>query len=99
MKEFSRIEFDLARCRREVDAFRALLASKAELDEGADLKPFFESHLQLSALLGAYHWGYSHMDLVAFQYQLFGDFSCDLVVGDSQRKVFGFVEFEDATAH
>ncbi len=97
MKEFSRIEFDPAQCRQELAAFRALLECKEELEEGTDIKPFFEEHIQLSALLGTYHWGYAHMDLVAFQYQLFGDFGCDQVVGDSQRKIFGFIEWEDAT--
>jgi hypothetical protein len=37
-------------------------------------------------------------DLLAYQYQLFGDFSCDLVVGDSQSKSYGFIEWEDGTA-
>jgi hypothetical protein len=36
-------------------------------------------------------------DLVAYQYQLFGDFTCDLVVGDSRRKTYVLVELEDAT--
>lgn len=35
-------------------------------------------------------------DLVAHEYDLFGDFTCDLVIGDSVRKTFCFVEFEDA---
>jgi hypothetical protein len=35
---------------------------------------------------------------IAFQYQLFGDFSCDLVVGDSVRHTGLFVEWKDATA-
>jgi hypothetical protein len=99
MKEFVRIEFDLARCRQELAAFRALLDSKEELEEGGDIKPFFESHLQLPVLLGSYCWGYAHMDLVSFQYQLFGDFGCDQVVGDSARNMFGFIEWEDASAN
>jgi hypothetical protein len=97
MKEFSKIPFDVERCRGELAAFRLLLEGKEELDENTDVKPFFEGHHQLSALLGLYSWGYAHMDLVAFQYQLFGDFSCDQVVGDSVRKVYGFIEWEEAT--
>src|SRR5262245_38557685 len=99
MKEFSKIPFDLEQCRRELAAFRLLLDTKEELEENADIKPFFETHLQLSALLGLYHWGFAHMDLVAFQYQLFGDFGCDQVVGDSTRHIYGFIEWEDATAN
>lgn len=37
-------------------------------------------------------------DLFAFQYQLFGDFGCDLVVGDADTCTCCFVEWEDATA-
>jgi hypothetical protein len=99
MKEFSKITFDLDQCRASLAAFRRLLDSKEELDENADIKPFFEAHVQLSGLLGVYSWSYAHMDLVAFQYQLFGDFSCDQVVGDSTRRIYGFIEWEDATKH
>jgi len=34
--------------------------------------------------------------LLAYEYDLFGDFAADLVVGDSRSKNFLFVEFEDA---
>lgn len=95
MKDFLAIQFDVARCAEELRDFRRLLDSKKELEEGADIKPFFEAHSHLSALLGAFHWSNSRWDRIAFQYQLFGDFACDLVVGDSAQKVYVFVEFED----
>jgi hypothetical protein len=98
LKEFTRVQFDPVRCRQELAAFRALLDGKRELEEKADLKPFFEANQHFSALLGSYGWDNAHYDLLAFQYQLFGDFSCDLVVGDSNRKAYGLVELEDATA-
>jgi hypothetical protein len=98
MKEFTRIRFNLEQCRQELAAFRALLDGKQELEERADIEPFFKASPQLSAFLGSYGWGITHCDLLAFDYQLFGDFSCDLVVGDSARKSFGLVEWEDATA-
>lgn len=72
MKEFLKIAFDVAQCRQSLDGFRHLLESQEELEENSDIKPFFEAHLQLSALLGVYSWGYAHMDLVSFQYQLLG---------------------------
>jgi hypothetical protein len=34
---------------------------------------------------------------VAYEYDLFGDFACDLVVGDSVTRTYGFIEFEDAS--
>src|SRR5690242_17833225 len=98
MKEFIRVQFNLAQCRRDLDDFRALLASKQDLDEEADIKPFFENHWQLATFIGScYGWEALACDLLAFQYQLFGDFGCDLVVGDSHRKTFAFVEWEDGT--
>ncbi len=98
MKELLRVQFDHAQCRRELEELRALLDANADLEENAHLKPFFEGRPQLSAFIGTLGWGLSHFDLVAFQYQLFGDFGCDLVVGDSNRRAFGFIEWEDATS-
>jgi hypothetical protein len=98
MKEFLRIQFDPEQCRRELLVFKGLLDGKKELEEAADIKPLFEANLHLAAFLGSYAWNITRYDLVAFQYQLFGDFSCDLVVGDSVHKAYGFIEWEDATA-
>jgi hypothetical protein len=98
MKEFISISFDLKRCQEELAAFRALLDGKQELEEATDVKPFFETKHQLAALIGPCCSRMRRCDLIAFQYQLFGDFSCDLVVGDSVSKSYGFIEWEDATA-
>jgi hypothetical protein len=98
VKDFLTVSLDPRQCRLELLALRALLASKAELEENRDIKPFFESHRHLCAFLGLYSRELFRCDLLAYQYQLFGDFACDLVVGDSQRRVYGFVELEEATA-
>ena len=50
---------------------RALLASKAELEENRDVKPFFESHPHLCALLGMHSPEIIRCDLLTYQYQLF----------------------------
>jgi hypothetical protein len=96
MKEFLQIRFDPVQCRQELDALRDLLAAKQELEENADIKPFFESHQQLAAFLGCYAWSQTRFGLLAYQNQLFGDFVCDLVVGDPVQSIFVFVEWEDA---
>lgn len=99
MKEFRQAAFDPAECMRSMEAYRVLLDSKAELEEATDIKPFFGSHTQLVALMGKHYGGEAGVyDLVAPQYQLFGDFGCDLVAGDSRRCSYGFIELEDATA-
>ncbi len=99
MKEFTRFPFNHGECLRGLVEFRALLERKKDLEENADIKPFFEAHPQLALFIGSvYAPDVSTCDLLAFQYQLFGDFGCDLVVGDSRRHIFGFIEWEDGTA-
>jgi hypothetical protein len=96
VKEFLSIAFDHHQCLREALALRDLLAARTDLEENRDIKPFFESHRQLAAYLGSLSGDLVRSDLLAYQYQLFGDFTCDLVVGDSSRKAYGFVELEEA---
>ncbi len=96
MKEFLKVSFNPQQCSQEILALRNLLQSKTDLAENQDLKPFFESHQQLAVFLGTYSPSLLQFDLLSFQYQLFGDFSCDIVVGDSRRQCYGFVELEEA---
>jgi hypothetical protein len=95
-KEFEKIQFDSVRCRSEVLELRELLAKNQTLEERKNVLPFFKQRKQLSALLGNYHPGIVRYDLVAHEFPLWGDFTCDLVVGDSRNKAYAFVEFEDA---
>jgi len=99
MKSFLPIRLDLGQCQHEVAEFGTLLQSQSELDEERDIRPFFESRQQLSGLVGTCGWQMDHCDRLAFQYPLFGDFVCDLVIGDSTRHSWCFVEWEDATAN
>jgi hypothetical protein len=96
MKDFETIQFDAARCRDEVQEFRDLLASKSVLKERKDILPFFKKRKHLSAYLGCHHPEIVRFDLVAHEFPLFGDFTCDLVAGDSKNHAFTFIEFEDA---
>ena len=98
MKTFIRFRFDLKRCRTELDEFKKLLDNHPTLDERRDILPFFREREHLSAFIGSYFApSIENSDRLAFEYSLFGDFFCDLVVGDSARGVYCFVEFEDAT--
>ncbi len=94
---FRAISIDVAQCRRDLDAFDALLASRDDLGERRDILPFFRSHPQLSLFLGAYAVNLDDYDRLAYEYDLFGLFVADVVVGDWTRKSYCFVEFEDAT--
>src|SRR6266542_1249640 len=96
MKTFTPLAFDPVRAHKEVLELRDLLAANPVLEEHRDLFPFFRSRPHLSALCGRYDLQVQHFDRVAWEYELFGDFSCDLVVGDSVTKDYCFIEFEDA---
>ncbi len=98
-KEFKNIRFDPEQCRKEAEQLRDFLATNRDLQERAQVLPFFKQRLQLSAFLGSYHPEIVRYDLVAHELPLFGDFVADLVVGDSKNKrAFAFIEFEDASA-
>jgi hypothetical protein len=96
MKQFEQVDFDFRRFRREAAERRALLRRNPVLQERRQVLPFFRKRRQLSAHCGYYHPVITRPDLIAWEYDLFGDFQCDLVVGDSEKKAFCFVDFEDA---
>lgn len=97
MKSFLKFDFDPHACQNELGEFKNLLDSKPALSEANDILPFFSSHKHLSAFLGSYFTYIEKFDRLAFEYQLFGDFSCDLVVGDSDKGRYCFIEFENAS--
>jgi Domain of unknown function (DUF4263) len=96
MKSFSSLAWNAKRCRKELEKLRALLVKRRSLNEREHILPLFRGCRHLSAFLGSYHSDIDRFDRIAFEYELFGDFSCDLVVGDSVRKGYNFIEFEDA---
>ncbi|WP_332863611.1 Shedu immune nuclease family protein [Pannus brasiliensis] len=71
--------------------------SEAELKESSDILPFFRENLHLSAFLASYVPQIARIDRIKHEFTFFGDFRADLVVGDSDKKVYCFIEFEDAT--
>jgi len=96
MKTFLQFDFNASQCLSEVREFKKLLAENSELGENKDILPFFKKNKHLSAFIASYVPSISQYDLLAYEYDLFGDFVADLVVGDSRSKNFLFVEFEDA---
>lgn len=99
MKQFDTLPFSVEQCRAELAEFQALLSANPELKESQDILPFFRARRHLAAFLGSRDPDIFRYDLIAFEYDLFGDFACDLVVGDSGTRTYGFVEFEDAAAN
>jgi hypothetical protein len=98
MKTFEKFRWQWEQAHQEVQQLHDWLASPGPLREQKDVLPFFRDRSHLSALCGFYHPTVFHADRLAWEYDLFGDFACDLAVGDSLSKSYTFVEFEDASA-
>ena len=96
MKTFTEISFDRVESRCQIDEFGQLLENYPSLGERKDLLPFCRARPQLAARIGPLNSTIVNPDRLAFEYDLFGDFTCDLVVGDSRRMSYTFIEFEDA---
>jgi len=96
MKTFASHTFSIEGCRAELDAFDHLLRSKTELSEREDILPLFRKNRQLASFISSYVPDIANPDRLATEYDIFGDFACDLAVGDSTSKSFLLIEFEDA---
>ena len=89
-------KLSLAEAAASVVALRSLLDGKAELSEREDIQPFFAAHPSLVALTGSLNTQLHRIDRLASEFDLFGNFRCDWVVGDSTSQTYTLVEFEDA---
>src|SRR5437660_8646918 len=99
MKNFQSIALDFPLCCKHVEEFEQLLASKDELSERGDVLPFFQKHEQLAVLMGMFNSRISWVDRVAWEFDSFGDFACDLAVGEKDRGAYCLIEFEDAASN
>jgi len=97
MKEFLKHDLSISQCNKELAELENLLLKNPELKEQKDILPFFAQRPDLSAFLGTYIPDIAQPDRIASEYDVFGDFTCDLAVGDSTSKTYVFVEFEDAS--
>ncbi|MFB2938535.1 Shedu anti-phage system protein SduA domain-containing protein [Aerosakkonemataceae cyanobacterium BLCC-F154] len=96
MKTFLPFEFDVRLCIEQLTEFQQLLARRRNLSEREEILPFFRNRPHLSAFVGTYHPKINRYDRIAFEYDLFGDFASDLVIGDYSNNAYCFVEFEAA---
>lgn len=96
MKKLLPFAFNQRTYQAELDAFETLLESTSELSEKSQILPFFRQHEQVSSRIVLLSSALNTADVQAFEYDLFGDFAADLVVGDSRAGAYTFVEFEDA---
>ena len=96
MKSFDIFTFDFRESQKEVAEFRQLLQTKSSLKERDDILPFFRDRPQLCAMCSVLGPARDSVDRIALEYDLFGDFACDLVLGSWDQKAYSFIEFEDA---
>lgn len=97
MKKFVSLSLDIGKVQKELKEFKKLLDENPELDENRQILPFFKSKVHLSTFIGQIDNKLIVPDLYAFEHPLFGDFRSDLVIGDSTKKNYLFIEFENAT--
>jgi Domain of unknown function (DUF4263) len=95
MPDFAAHTMDGIAARVEVAELRAYLLANSDLKEAA-LRAFFGARPHISALMGHYNPSVKRVDRLAYEYPLFGDFRCDLAIGDSATRACTFVELEDA---
>lgn len=93
-KDLEVIAFNPTQCRKELAAFKKLLASQERLDERKDVLAFFKKHKQLAALMLSLAPGSGHANLIAFEFPFLGDFSADVVLGSRETSTYCLVEFE-----
>lgn len=96
MKMFDPVALDFPLCCQQVGEFEHLLQSKEELSERGDVLPFFQKREQLAVLMGMFNPRIAWVDRIAWEFDIFGDFACDLAVGEKDRGAYCLVEFEDA---
>jgi hypothetical protein len=89
------IVFDPAKFQQELQAFGELLKSKPDLSERKDIQPFFKKSKHLTAYLGTFAPNIAVATEICFEYEFFGDFKADILLGSKLEKEFCVVEFED----
>jgi hypothetical protein len=96
MKNLEEIKVDYSLCRQQVEEFRLWLSGKNELSEDDDVLPFFRARPHLVTLFGMFQQGIAWANRISWEFDIFGDFACDVAVGEWEKGAYCFVEFEDA---
>ncbi len=94
MKNLAIHVFDPVVARAQWNDFSTLLTTKVTLSEQKDVLPFFKSRKDLSLLICNYFPNIKKPDCFAHEFEIYGDFVADLIVGDSASRHYLLVEFE-----
>ena len=92
-KDFTEVAFNPLQFKKELDQFRDLLKSKKVLGE-RELQELFKACLHLTAYVGTAFGNIGVARQVAYEFQIMGDYSADIVLGNREKQ-FCFVELEN----
>lgn len=95
-QELEPFELSLAQAEKALPEFKSLLDRQDELSESKDVLPFFAAHPHLAVLCGSAKLQIETIDRARREFSLFSHFRCDWAIGDSSRREFSLIEFEDA---
>ncbi len=100
MKDFREITINWESVENELLSLENLLTTYQELEESSLILPFFKKSANLSALIGkCYFPDLAEINRISYEFDFFGDFKADLVIGDAKRASFVFVEFEEGKSN
>jgi hypothetical protein len=88
--------------KKELKEFKSLLNNKKkpELKERQDILPFFDKSKNLCAYMGTIYNSNilaKNTISIAREFDIFGDHTADMVIGDARKHAYTIIEFEDAT--
>ena len=91
-KDFTEVAFNLIEFKTELQQFCKLLNSKVSLGE-REIQAFFKTSMNLTAYIGTTFGTIGVARQVAYEFEIFGDYSADIVFGNREKQ-FCFVELE-----
>ena len=94
-KQLEPVAFSLPEAELGFAALGQRLATRPEFTEAADVTPLFAAHPQIAHLAAGYHLPH-YANVACREFDLFGNFRCDWVVGDTALREYVLIEFEDA---
>lgn len=94
MKSFEPFQIDRNLHKHQLDLFEQLLSTNEELSEDKHIKPFISQYPHFTAAIAEIF--HIDVDCLAFEFDLWGDFRCDIAIGDSRTNTYCLVEIEDA---
>lgn len=94
MKSFDAFQIDRHLYKHQLGLFEQLLTTHSELSEDKHIKPFITQYPHFTAAIAEIF--HIDVDCLAFEFDLWGDFRCDIAIGDSRTNTYCLVEIEDA---